>query len=775
MKIKITQLRFIAIIAIALFSAQMAYAVVIAAGATQNQTDLAVGQKYGIGTTNQKLLKMIVTPTGIGDVITQFDLTLTGYSAISRVAILRNAYPDFDGGSTFGTVLNPATASISVTGSYTYATAGSQTFWVIIDVSPTASTGVTLDARCTLITDSPANLTPTAATNTKVVSTVDTPLSGTKTIKASGGDYTSLKTAAIDANILGIAPAGITYVLDDDATYTFGAADFADPSLYFRPQGATPGSITIKRSGTGTNKPIINIAGGAGAYEAAVGFFGYDNVTVDGIEIKNTNSANQKLEYGVHFYGTKTDGCQNNVVKNCSMTSLLGNAVRCISNATSAGAVNKNIKIFSNTVANGTATVSFSASPFEITGVSATYPDENYEVYDNTINGIFGNTEAAKITTTITVFTGILFTNCKDTKIHHNVLDGGTSTMHTNLSITGITARVGMSGYLECYANTVKNITNTGTGILNADLTVKNFASVGGIYLGCADTKVYNNVIANLKAESSLSIGLGLYGFYIVANDGVSSSYQIYNNSVYLSQAGTSNVGDFITTINMSGAPANVMSVTLNNNIFVNTCTTTNAKLYLMYSQGTSIQKASINTSSSNNLYYTTSATTFMSIGTSAYTTLAAYQTGLGGEVNTISEMPPFTSVSNLHIVNTSTSAVSNSGTPIALVSEDIDGNTRSLSSPDMGADEFELATAISQPNSNIQNVFLNMQNGDIVANLTELKGEVSISVYDTKGQNIKSILTVGGNYESLKLNKKGIYLVRIQNNNITSTNKVIL
>ncbi len=774
MKQQFTLIKICAVIVFGLINLQSTFAVT-GAGATQVQTDLAVGQKYGIGTSNQKLLKMVITPTGSGDVITQFDLTLTGYAAMSRVAIYRGANPDFEGSATFGSVLNPATASVSVTGSYTYTAATAQTFWVIIDVSPTASTGVTLDARCTLITEIPVNLTPTAAANTKVVTTVDTPLSGNKTIKA-GGDYATIKAASLDLNALGVAAAGVTFVLDDDATYTSSATDFTDQSLYIRPQGVTPGSITIKRSGTGTNKPIINYPGSAGAYEAVVGFFGYDNVTVDGLDIRNTNSAVQKLDYGIHFYGTTTDGCQNNVVKNCSMTSFIGNAVRITSTATSAGAVNKNNKIFNNYVANGSTTISFTGSPFEFSGVSATYPDENLEVYSNTISGIFANSADAIKATTINVMTGMLFTNCKDTKIHHNVLDGGTSTMHTNLSIIGITARVGMSGYLECYANTVKNITNTGTGIYNTDgITVKNFASVGGIYLGCADTKIYNNVIANLKAESSLSIGLGLYGFSIVANDGVSSNYQIYNNSVYLSQAGSSNVGDFITTINMSGASANTMSVTLNNNIFVNTCTTTNAKLYLIYSQASSVQKAAINTSSSNNLYYTTSGTTFMNIGSSTYASLAAYQTGIGAEANSISVMPPFISASDLHIVNTSTSGISNSGTPIALVTDDVDGNVRSLSTPDMGADEFELATAISQPNSNIQNVFLTMQNGDIVANLSELKGEVSISVYDTKGQNIKSILTVGGNSESLKLNKKGIYLVRIQNNNITSTNKVIL
>jgi hypothetical protein len=57
-------------------------------------------------------------------------------------------------------------------------------------------------------------------------------------------------------------------------------------------------------------------------------------------------------------------------------------------------------------------------------------------------------------------------------------------------------------------------------------------------------------------------------------------------------------------------------------------------------------------------------------------------------DLNSISADPVFAGASNLHIVPFSSSPVSNAGTPVAGVTDDIDGDTRT-GTPDIGADEY--------------------------------------------------------------------------------------
>ena len=69
---------------------------------------------------------------------------------------------------------------------------------------------------------------------------------------------------------------------------------------------------------------------------------------------------------------------------------------------------------------------------------------------------------------------------------------------------------------------------------------------------------------------------------------------------------------------------------------------------------------------------------------------LAALQAASGMDVNSISVDPAFTSQTNLH---TSLPALDAAGTPLAEVTEDIDGQPRHPLTPDIGADEFMIGT----------------------------------------------------------------------------------
>lgn len=67
-------------------------------------------------------------------------------------------------------------------------------------------------------------------------------------------------------------------------------------------------------------------------------------------------------------------------------------------------------------------------------------------------------------------------------------------------------------------------------------------------------------------------------------------------------------------------------------------------------------------------------------------TSLAAWITATQSDTNSVSVDPGFISVSDLHATAT---AMDNKGTPLANVGDDIDGTIRSVSTPDIGADEF--------------------------------------------------------------------------------------
>ena len=144
-----------------------------------------------------------------------------------------------------------------------------------------------------------------------------------------------------------------------------------------------------------------------------------------------------------------------------------------------------------------------------------------------------------------------------------------------------------------------------------------------------------------------------------------------------------------------------------------------------------------------------------------------------GKEVNTVTENPPFVSASDLHFPLNSTTLASNSGKPVALVTTDIDGNARSLSTPDMGADEFDLGTTVV-PVKNETGALVYTLNKQIVADLSKVTGEAIVSVIDVKG----SVLKTMNNNSSLLLKfnmNNGIYLVRIQNGNKLSIQKIVL
>lgn len=238
-------------------------------------------------------------------------------------------------------------------------------------------------------------------------------------------------------------------------------------------------------------------------------------------------------------------------------------------------------------------------------------------------------------------------------------------------------------------ANTITNASNSGTvyGLYsyytNSSIYTKNKIYLNGTGTNYGLDIYYNNSTgggSSLVANNfvSQSVGTGVYGIY----NYYSQNINYYFNSVNVTGGSTSYYAFYST----GGSNNNVV-----NNIFSNT-----GGGYAYYIS----TAAGINTSNYNDFYATG---TNLAYWTSAHTSLATLKTASGKDQNSISVNPNFFSLTDLHMVNFD---IDGRGTPITSINEDIDGDIRSATVPDIGADEFDLPNydagiiAITQPNS---------------------------------------------------------------------------
>jgi len=826
-------------------------AVVSATLGTQTQDEVTASQPFGLGTRYQRLLRMDIIS---GD-ITQFDFNITGSAEISKITILRSYgnKPDLTL-PILGSVNNPG-ATVSITGSFTNYSASQLT--VVVDIKPDAILGNTVDVQCTGVTVGGTIFTLTPAGTNSRNGVVSANITGIKTIKATGGDYTSIRNAFADINNKGFG-GPIELVLDDDITYTHVAGEFSDYPYdrCLRQSPTATNTLIIRRSGIGTNRPIINAPGSSSAEDLFIGFLGSDYVTIDGIEFNATGTtSSNKFENGIWFKGLPNDGCCNNTIKNCVIRpndTFSNNRIYGIyfkSYATETAGSNKNNKIFNNTITDtGDAGVCFN----DQTSVTNTaFNDENNEIYNNTITGFFGVATG-----------GIYLNNCKDTKIYNNTLDGYGKVMKG--FVRGIISNYTCTGYVDCYGNTLKNFTSDGYCV--------------GMSMLSATVHIYNNTISNLVSTSTTSTGTSA-GIQLNTNNTLNPDFYLWNNTVSFNAANVT-PGTGKTTALFINSNQSTVGVKLINNIFVNNSAGTNN--LIVYAQNQS--KSKIDAISDNNLYYPES-TGFMSFNDGTYNTFALYKSGMiTRDQHSVSALPAFASATDLHITSNNTPA-SNGGKNVVGVTTDIVGVLRNVTTPDMGAYEFGMSTAktsitglnyhqsqgpsaeqtlpftgtaltgditvtpsanleistgtgasfvamnpitltknasgnvatpvyvrlkgglavgsyttesiaITTTNEATQNIACSgdvdlgtsitkidastsariyTQKGQIIADLLSVKGATEIKVIAVNGSILKTMLSNGSEILKINVPNKGLYLVRIQNGDRISTQKVVL
>ncbi len=232
--------------------------------------------------------------------------------------------------------------------------------------------------------------------------------------------------------------------------------------------------------------------------------------------------------------------------------------------------------------------------------------------------------------------------------------------------------------------NKISDLGYTGTGGYGAyGINITASVSAAGI-------KVFNNSIANMYGDGwnyTTTPGDNPIG---IALTGTQTGIELYHNSIHLygntlNQASAMSMGIYLG----SGSVANIRNNNIVNNLGLSA--TTGYGSSAIYAVTGNTQFTAID----NNNYYVNPTGTGVKqigqLGATGYTTLAAFAAASGGDTKSVNAQPAFISNTDLHLATTTGSnwCLESAGVPVAAVTTDMDAEARSLTKPDIGADEF--------------------------------------------------------------------------------------
>lgn len=558
------------------------------------------------------------------------------------------------------------------------------------------------------------------------------------------GTYTTLK-GAFDAINTGTHQGAITISITANTTETATAILNASGTT-----GSIYTSILIKPA-TGVSATITSASP-----IATIKFNGADNVTIDG---SNNGTSTKDLTISSTYVATTgttpvvlwvssttTDGSENIAIKNTNFAGSSGTGTigGIIVSGTTLGAAefpNNNFSAINNTfirAQNGIFAVG-----------NATNTDTGWIIKDNTV----GSTVAADKM----LFRGIAVQNAKNFEVSGNTVTGvalpATSTNTTQGILLG--AAISNGNIFKNRISDIKQPNTSGYGAV-------------GLYINssiaASNLLIYNNVINDIAGTGyALLGGLADNGNGIVIGNG--GGFKLYYNTVVM-DTNQANAGR-PSALNILSTVTAVASIDIRNNIFVNKQTQAGDR-YTIYSGGSNTVFSNIN----YNDYYTTGANLAF-IG-SARATLANLQTGFGGNVNSINVLPAFVSATDFNIATSGNAALDDKGTPVADVTVDFNGNTRSSATPDLGGFEFTDATLAVQ---DINRVKISYFPNPVTDNLnisydSKIK---DVEIYNASGQIIK---TAGINAENGIIDMKnlpvGSYILKVNSEKDSQTVKII-
>ncbi|MCX6270713.1 MAG: T9SS type A sorting domain-containing protein [Bacteroidetes bacterium] len=351
---------------------------------------------------------------------------------------------------------------------------------------------------------------------------------------------------------------------------------------------------------------------------------------------------------GLNHIGGSAANCGGNAWINSGSVSLKGIVVN--SNGTSVqGNEVKNISM--------TSTVSPQFYGIDVTGGPFNIGNETGNVIGDALTSasikLGGRGSLYGIRTLATTGNNLIANNL----IANMVISGGSTTSTANLY-----------GIVFTCATVSKNqVHSLGTSLSAIPLNIIGIQNNG---IGTITNQVSNNMISinGLSAQSALITGIQ----DMAAATGISKYF--YNT---VSIFGSSN----ISKNSYCFYRKNAANTTLTDNLLSNVRSSGTSAQYVIYSM------AGVPWSSNYNDLYT--ATTPLGYYNAVnYSNLTTWRTGTSGDAQSINIAPVFVSPVNLHLTPANY-LIDGKGTPLLLVTDDIDGQPRNILTPDIGADEF--------------------------------------------------------------------------------------
>lgn len=517
---------------------------------------------------------------------------------------------------------------------------------------------------------------------------------GTYTVGVSG-NYYSLSEAIADLNHRGIAGPVTLSLLDANYDVTPANGDNFFPMLLGPVTGVSAtdtiliapvsGTATITSEGTQNgncgNASANNVI--SNTNEPILSFVGVQYVRVQNLSLvcSNTGVVDRGLQV---INSSATAGSQNNVFKNISVslnranTGCYGISQQAITNPSAASGSNSNNMYRDLTISN------------VYTGIylngNANFPDQGCSVGTSSPN--FFNTIGAGSPGDIgggtgnTATYGIRANNQNGVSIFNNEVrnleHSGTTT------VEGIVIDAGV-GLCSVYMNKVHDVYYTGAN------STQNISGIR-VNLAAAGTnegRVYNNFVYNIGSTYSgaATATRAVKGIVVqTAGGNNTSTINVDFNNVRLDNSASPNLSGTCFESGVVNGPA----INVRNNVFANFtgAQTGNARHFAMATPNTTQVGNTGSVSDYNDLYINDTTNGFTGIGqTTTYNTLAAWQTAMTQDANSVVTDPGYFTTTDLHVSGVGLNGTGNM-TGITWVSGDIDTQVRG-GTPDIGADEF--------------------------------------------------------------------------------------
>jgi hypothetical protein len=510
-----------------------------------------------------------------------------------------------------------------------------------------------------------------AATPTAPFTYLVASLSGSYTV-GSTGTYTSI-TAAANAYNNSCLSGPVTFVLND-ALYS---TNETFPIIFQNnlTANSTNSLLIIPSAGN-----AVSITPTLTSIPAVFKFIDARFITIDGLKsggssifISNSNSTTATSDI---WLASNFSGCNNIAVRNMTLTGgtntistsfgILGTG-NGATPALTLGADNDNISITGNTIFRCYTAIAAIGSASTLVGGVNDWLISNNQVGPAT----------PSIGLNLSLF-GIAIQNAQNMSVINNTVSNVISSVGY---IYGVAISAGVSNS-TLNANTINSINYVGTGGyggIGIDIQAANLNS---------NLLIQNNMISNISGDGWSSFTSGGYSGVRLGSSNPTGGVRFYNNSIAMNHSTTIGGNSTASVTACMYFAASSTSIQVVNNLLYSDIQYTNtaARTFAIYSNA----PASAFTAMDFNNYSVVGTQSVLAlVGTTTVNTLAGLQTAFGNNANSQAITPVFTSTVDLHLVPASNGALDDLGVPIGGLTLDIDNQTRNLTNPDIGADEF--------------------------------------------------------------------------------------